>query len=133
MKIREMGIACTLTILVKLLLDNWHIYFSAPLRCSSLNSMTIRLQALTQTLWVKQLAIRLGCPKTTAKSLVIPEGEGTIALSPSGAAEGWRQSRRAPTGVPLFCGWKVGWRVGALMDRKINTPLALFNHGFQDN
>ena len=40
--------------------------------------------ALTQTLWVEQLAIRLGCPKTTAKSLVIPEGEGTIALSPFG-------------------------------------------------
>ena len=84
MKIREMGIACTLTILVKLLLDNWHIYFSAPLRCSSLNSMTIRLQALTQTLWVKQLAIRLGCPKTTAKSLVIPEGEGTIVKQVAG-------------------------------------------------
>ncbi len=63
MKIKEIYIAFTRYICVKSLQDNWHIYFSAPLRCSSLNRVTIPLRR-------------------------------------------------------------------ALMDRKINAPLALFNHGF---
>jgi len=63
MKIKDISTVYTHTIWVKSLQGNWHVSFPAPLRCSSLNRVTI-----------------------------LP--------------------RRA------------------LMDRKINAPLALFNYGF---
>jgi len=66
MTMQEIGTLTTLTICVKSLQDNWHIYFSVHLRCSSLNRVTILL-------------------------------------------------------------------LRALLDRKLNAPLALFNYGFQDH
>jgi hypothetical protein len=41
MNIKTIRIVSTHTIWVKSLQDNWHIYFSAQLCCSSLNRMTI--------------------------------------------------------------------------------------------
>jgi len=63
MNLKEINSFSTLTIWLKSLQDNWHIYFPAHLRCSSLNRVTILLRR-------------------------------------------------------------------ALLDRKINAPLALFNYGF---
>jgi hypothetical protein len=44
MNIQEINTISTLTIWVKSLQDNWHIYFYAHLRCSSLNRVTIPLR-----------------------------------------------------------------------------------------
>jgi hypothetical protein len=41
MNIKDISAFSTLTIWVKSLQDNWHIYFPAHLRCSSLNRVTI--------------------------------------------------------------------------------------------
>ena len=72
----------TLTVWVRSLQDNWHVYFSAQLRCSSLNRMTIPLR-----------------------------------------------TRKGQAGAvkPLK---RLQLRSRALLDRKINAPLALFNYGF---
>jgi hypothetical protein len=43
MSLKEFNITYTLTTWVKSLQANWRIYFSAQLRCSSLNRMTIPL------------------------------------------------------------------------------------------
>jgi hypothetical protein len=44
MNINKIVMLCTLTFRVKSLQDNWHVYFLAQLRCSSLNRMTILLR-----------------------------------------------------------------------------------------
>jgi len=44
MNMQEISTLSTLTTWVKSLQDNWHIYFSAHLRCSSLNRVTILLR-----------------------------------------------------------------------------------------
>jgi hypothetical protein len=49
MKTSEIHINFTLTILVKSLQDNWYIYLPAPLRCSSLNRVTILLRRALMT------------------------------------------------------------------------------------
>jgi len=82
MFIKEKYIISTRTFWVRSLQDNWHIYFPAQLRCSSLNRMTILRTRKGQAGAVKPL-----------KRLQL-------------------RSRRA------------------LLDRKINAPLALFNSGF---
>ena len=79
---QENSYLTTLTFWVRSLQDNWHIYFSAHPRCSSLNRMTIPRPRKGEAGAVKPL-----------KRLQL-------------------RSRRA------------------LLDRKINAPLALFNYGF---
>ena len=58
-----------------------HGYSALPSTASGkgagVEGKVITSESLTLTLWMKQLAIRLGCQKTAAKSLVIPKGEGT--------------------------------------------------------
>jgi hypothetical protein len=82
MKIKEINTFSTLTIWLKSLQDNWHIYFPAHLRCSSLNRVTIPRPRKGEAGAVKPL-----------KRLQL-------------------RSRLA------------------LLDRKINAPLALSNYGF---